>query len=376
MKRLLSSAIIALGFLAAPAFADIKAFNAAVQKGDYKTAAAEAKTIWPTWNKADPDTATVAREFGFISYAAGDYAAARDYGQFLKDQGAALAKPDDQPATSAVLLAASEYRLGANADTRKRLYDALSGRANEPGFDNISYLAADSLMVRDLDDSQWRDAENSARLASRIAKAGGPAYESDFWKYKMYAAVAAYLRSNSRDAYSELIDIHAALVDAIEKAPTDAAAAKLAPIFWQAKAWRSSMHSHIRSSYVQLNRLSQDEKWDRDTRYPSRPSVIPPDAPEDSPCQTTNEFEHTPKYPTSAQFRGFVGTVIVKMDIDAEGKPSNVSTLAAVPQKTFSEAVLKMVGEMTVKPDKKKYDASGCTLARQNKVIEFKFTMR
>jgi TonB family protein len=354
----------------------MRAFNAAVKAGDYKTAAAEAKTTWPSWNKTDPDTAIVAREFGFASYVAGDYAAARDYGQFLKDQGAGLAKPDDQPATSAVLLAASEYRLGVSTDTRARLYDALAARAAGAGFDNISFLAADNLMARDFDDAHWRDAENSARLASRIVASAGPAYEPQLWTYKMYAAVAAYLFSNSRGSYRELIDVHEGLIDAIDKAPSDAAAARLAPIFWQAKAWRSSMHSHIRSSYTQLSHLSFDEKWDTDTRHPERPSIIPPKTPDDTPCRTTNEFEHPLKYPTSALFRGFVGTVIVKLDVDAQGKPSNVSTLAAIPQKTFGEAVLKMVGEMTVKPDKKKYDASRCTLARQNKFIEFKFTMR
>src|SRR6185503_11214122 len=83
-----------LALFAFPAFADMKAFNAAVKAGDYKTAAAEAKATWPTWNKSDPDTATVAREFGFVSYVAGDFAAAREYGAFLKEQGATLSKPD------------------------------------------------------------------------------------------------------------------------------------------------------------------------------------------------------------------------------------------------------------------------------------------
>ena len=56
-----------LALLTGAAFADIGAFNAAVKAGDYKTAASEAKVIWAGWNHADPDTAVVAREFGFAS---------------------------------------------------------------------------------------------------------------------------------------------------------------------------------------------------------------------------------------------------------------------------------------------------------------------
>ena len=51
--------------IASPAVADIKAFNAAVKAGDYKTAAAEAKSTWAAFDKTSPDTASVAREFGF-----------------------------------------------------------------------------------------------------------------------------------------------------------------------------------------------------------------------------------------------------------------------------------------------------------------------
>jgi TonB family protein len=371
----IAALVAAIALMAPAAFADIKAFNTAVQKGDYKTAAAEARTIWPGWNKADPDTATVAREFGFISYAAGDYAAARDYGQFLKDQGASLAKPDDQPETSAVLLAASEYQLAANAGTRKQLFDALTARAAEPGFDNISYLAAESLLARDLADGDWKRAEESARVAGRLTATGGAAFESEQWKYRMYAAAAHYLRNSSRDAYQEIIGVHEGLVAAIDNAPSDAAAAKLAPIFWQARAWRSSMRSHIRSSYMQLNRRSQDEKQDLAVKHPSRPTVVPAETPENTPCPTKLDFKHPPKYPSSALFRGFVGTVIVKVDVDASGKPSNASTLAAIPQATFSDAVMKMIGEMTIKPDKG-YDASGCSLERKDRFIEFAFSFR
>lgn len=72
---------LGLAVLAGPARADIKSFNAAMQKGDYKAAAAEAASTWPTLNKSRDDLAIIAREVGFAAYLAGDFAAAKTYGE-------------------------------------------------------------------------------------------------------------------------------------------------------------------------------------------------------------------------------------------------------------------------------------------------------
>ena len=59
-------AAFALALLAAaPATADIKAFNAKVLARDYKGAAAEAAATWPTLDKSCKDIAIIANEFGF-----------------------------------------------------------------------------------------------------------------------------------------------------------------------------------------------------------------------------------------------------------------------------------------------------------------------
>lgn len=65
--------------MALPAWGDIKSFNAAVTAGDFKKAAAEAATTWPTLDKSRDDIALIAREFGFAAYLATDYAAAQTY---------------------------------------------------------------------------------------------------------------------------------------------------------------------------------------------------------------------------------------------------------------------------------------------------------
>src|SRR4029077_4732879 len=103
-------ALACFGF-APPSFADMKAYNAAVKAGDYKAAAEEAKSVWPSWDKSQPETATVAREFGFAALIAGDNSSARDFGRFLTEKGASLPTPDDQPLVSAVLFRSADYKI-------------------------------------------------------------------------------------------------------------------------------------------------------------------------------------------------------------------------------------------------------------------------
>src|SRR5262249_37719222 len=140
------------------------AYNAAVKAGDYKAAAVEAKGIWPTFDKTAQNTAEVAREFGFASYVAGDYAQAREFGQFLKDKGASLPKPDDEPASSGVLLAAADYKLDAKPAAREALFAALTARAAQPGTDNITLMAAESLYLGDWAAANFLKVEKSAPL--------------------------------------------------------------------------------------------------------------------------------------------------------------------------------------------------------------------
>lgn len=160
--------------LAAPAFGDIKAFNAAVKAGDYKKAAIEAKATWEAWNKSDPDTAVVAREIGFASYMAGDFATARIFGEFLRDNGARLPTPDSQPALSWVLLTASNYRLEANGKTRQALLDTLKAREKLAGIDMQSVLAAEAMYRGDRTTGNWGGWARALRLPTGCLHASAP----------------------------------------------------------------------------------------------------------------------------------------------------------------------------------------------------------
>ena len=53
-----------------------------------------------------------------------------------------------------------------------------------------------------------------------------------------------------------------------------------------------------------------------------------------------------PVYPRSALYKYLVGTVILEVDVDAQGASSNPRILAAVPLEFFGASVLQSVGAL------------------------------
>lgn len=366
--------------IALPAFADIKSFNAAVTAGDYRTAAAEAAATWPTLDKSREDIAVIAREFGFVSYVAKEYAAAKTFAEFAAAQnvegdGAAEAK-----ALGTLLLRAAEYRLKPSDAARDALFGALEARAALPSFDNISFAATEAVLGHDLDKGRWRNAAASAELATRLASAGGAYYAHERRKYELYRHVADYRvreRAETYDALTELLEAICAQAAAI---PSDQAAQRFVELFWEVWAWRSALSAHLTSRGVREHTRKQaqraaDEKarWERlgaDEQLSRRLGRQP--AGSDPACQKMFDPRRKPDFPSSALFRGFVGSVVLRADLDESGKLHNPEILAAVPEKFFGGAVLEASDDMRYVPGKV-WDAASCTMAEDDRIVTFEF---
>ncbi|NJM25951.1 MAG: hypothetical protein HC859_11180 [Bacteroidia bacterium] len=138
---------------------ELEASGTIVRAGDYKTAAAEAEGIWKTWDAGDEQTALIAREFGFASLVAGRNDLARQFGEFLVSEGARLKNPDNQPATSAVLLRVAEFKVKGGEDERKALRDALLARNAAAGVDMTSVLSWEALYLGAWNAADWEGAK-------------------------------------------------------------------------------------------------------------------------------------------------------------------------------------------------------------------------
>ncbi|HEV7689915.1 MAG TPA: TonB family protein [Hyphomonadaceae bacterium] len=370
-------AICAMFALAAPAQADINAFNAAVAKGDYKAAAAEAEVIWDAWNKADKETALVAREFGYAAYMAGRYDLARRFGQFLVEEGAALPAPDKEPAISKVLLRTAEFSLSAGDTEAAALREALLARSQETGVDMTSVVGWERLYRARWAKGAWGEAERDAALAAEFFERT-PSLLVRQRNAEVVRGAAAFAAERKNDtternrAYFIMADTHDALSGDINRIEDQAVLKQLWPLKWTSEAWAYAMESYLGSSDRQVGSFISSELKPRRLVQPDYAQYPESEATRSLPV-CDGEFQgRKVTYPSSKAFQGQVGSVIARMETDASGKVTDVEVLASVPGQVFAEGVVSVLKTWTYKPSKKSAGAS-CRLNYRNHLYKVRF---
>lgn len=364
---------IAFAFVLAgsPAVADIKSFNAAMKDRDYARATVAAASAWSTLDKSRGDLAIIAREFSFAAYLAGDYAAARSYGEAALSASATLGEEPVLRAASDVLLRVAEFKLTSSAQTRDRLYASLDARAAMEGIDLIAYMAADAMTAYDFDRGAWKEAEASAALGARLSDAGGAGFLIYAYRFELFENVAAYMRTRDVKPFERMTALKEKIVVTIDAAASDEAAAPFAKFYWEVHAWQNSTGSHL----VARRKM----KWPEPdaTRTPrkadDRSVRLLALRTEDDACQSAIDMRRDIEYPRSALYKGLIGTVILRVDIDEKGAAANPEILTSVPAKYFGDAVLKSAKDIRYKPGDKW--SSDCSLVQPQRVVTFQFTI-
>jgi hypothetical protein len=365
---------LGLAVLAGPARADIKSFNAAMQKGDYKAAAAEAASTWPTLNKSRDDLAIIAREVGFAAYLAGDFAAAKTYGEAAVAGSNALGEEPILRAGSEVLLRLAEHRLSPSDGTRDVLFSVVEARSSEPSLDLISFFAMDAVTAFDFQKGAWDKAAASAALGERITRNGGGEYATMHYRLAQHAVAANYMAKQNREAHLKLAGLERRLIEAIANAPTLEDADALLPHYYEAGAWEGMARSHL-SNYMRVKDwAAYDADWKayRETEVfkAGLARINRHKTPNACSLQLTSQSE-MPDVPVDSRFRDMVGIVVLRLDISATGRSSNPRVVAVAPGKEFGEAILKGFPAMSFKARK---DASpGCSMAQKGYVLSMIF---
>ncbi len=354
-----------------PASADIKAFNEKMAARDFKAASAEAAATWPALDKSRQDIATIAREFGFAAYMAGDYASALTFAEFAVANEPAGPAADEQRATAAVLAHLAAHRQQPTQSSRNGLYNALSARAAMPGIDIISYLGLDAALVYDFEKGNWNDAQASSSLAERLTATGGQVYLLNNRRFQLFNGVATYMSSRDKAVFDKLTALVEVMAEDVDAAPTEKDAEDLAESFWDAYAWRQAIGNHL----VGRNRMKWPNRDDSDVKATTERRVRLLGAHKDpETCVSKGDLRKTPSYPPSALYKGLIGVVVVRFDLDDHGAPSNTRVLSAVPEKYFGESVLKGMKDIRYVPGKP-WGAS-CSLAEKGRVLTFVFAIR
>ncbi len=362
--------------LAASAAADIKSFNAAMGKRDYKAAAAEAASAWPGLDKSRKDLAVIAREFGFAAYLSGDFVGAKTYGEAAS---AASRTAGEEPALqigSDLLWRLAEHRIKPNGDTRRALFTLLQSRVAHPGIDLITYLSADAVAAYDFDKGFWRDAVASAGLGDRLT-VDWPGYQDTNFRFALIGAAATYMAERDTDAYRNMGQLQRRILTAIGAAPAGSDISQIEEVYYEAMAWTNTLSTHLHNLRKLRDKDEIAEEWAayyKSPEYLAAASRITPALPEGACVVSPMENTDLPDYPATAEYAGMVGTIILKLDVDEAGRAYNPRLVAAVPLKHFGDAALK--GANKIRYAKRDGSPPGCTLAQKDKILTIQFTMR
>jgi hypothetical protein len=365
---------LALG-LSAAAFADIKAFNAAVTKGDYKTAAAEAQEIWKTWDKTNKQTALVVREFGFAAYMSGRFDLAKEFGQFLVEQGASLPTADKEPRISAVLYRAADFALSSAEPQALALRQALLDRNKDSDVDMTSVLAWERLYLNRFTTGAWREAETDATAAAQFfGRASALLVKQRNAELTKNVSAFMWERLNNtaqrNRPYFGMADLHDGVVADINRIEDENVLKQLWPLKWISEAWVYSLESWLEESNRGAGTRISSELKPRELKQPDYVQHSEDAATSSLPvCEGKFEGKEV-RYPSSKGFSGSVGAVIARMETDTSGKVTQVEVLAQVPTETFAESVVS-----TLKTWKYVQTKTGvsCRLNSRNHTYKVKF---
>lgn len=368
--------LLALCLISFPGYssAGIAEFNAAAQAGDYVAAARETASAWESYDKSRDSAVTIAREFAFVNYLAGDFEAAAGFIAHLVDDGALTAR-DDQPLTSRVLAALAQWRVDASEDNRRSLLQRLQERAADPSVDNITLLAAEELYNDDWMQGRTSEVAASASQAIEFFDRTDGLFLVHKRRAQLIANAADFITSRSDSSYVRFGEVHNAIVADVDSEIDESQRQALIPLKWIAQAWAFAAASYFNSldaragtedDYEGPNPVIESSKFGHFYENANVGSDLPL-------CDF--QLEGRVNYPSSAVWRGLVGAVIFKMDVDERGRGSNVSILASVPAGNFGDSVLKAESRFRITALKGE-DTDACQLQRKDQVAIVRFAIR
>lgn len=370
-KKVAMALALAIASTPALASADIKSFNAAVQSGDYRAALAAAIDTWPTVDRASPNAAAIAREFGWIAMLADQPATALIYARFLTEQGPTLAHPDDAPIVSRVLYEWASFAGNPSPQSRAKLYAALQERSRATGHDLISARAAHALYADAWTDADWTLVGNAALLAIRFIDEIGAGSSPARYELRRGLAVSSFMRGKTPEAYNAVYDVAAELYDQIAKTPEGAIRDRLAQEYFAAIAWGDALYSALGSKQKatpdRRDTLMSGKKPIAELLYPA------PGDPALPRCRVTlaRNFRD-PGFPFVQRFKDFGGEVIYALSVEPDGSFSSPELLAAAPHDGFAEAVADVVSSWRWKVEG--LQAPACRMP-QTHILTFEFAL-
>jgi TonB family protein len=348
--------------LAAPAFADLKTYNAAVLRADFASAANEAKATWPTLDKSRADIFVIAREFGWTAMVADRLDVARDI--MSSPPGSTVS--DDAPELTAVLKAWVDFRTKSDGGTRKKLMDALTARAASNYADLISVRAAQDLFRDEWDRNAMPAAARIAELGAKLVSELGEDMIDAHYAMQRFQLVSEFIDKPQRAdfvAIAELADqIKARLAGETNPAKRERLIKELANTL----SWKGVERNVLGRRNVNL----PDEPMEGDSGMgwftaPGDLSL--------SQCAIALDMQAVrPRYPRMALSKGLPGYAIYAFEVGEGGAFRSARVLGSAPHESFTETIDEILPTWRWKM---RPGAEGCRMPQQH-VVHFVFSIR
>lgn len=326
----------------APAFADIREFNAAVQQQDFRRASVVAAETWPQLDKSSADIAAIAREFGWIAMLADQPAAAQVYARFLRERGGFLPQPDPSPVVSLVLFEWSNLAAATSVDGRARLLSVLQQRAAMTGKDLISIRAAQLLFARSWEASDWIMAGQAADIALKVMAEVGPDFDPVRYQMRRGRIASDFMQTQSAVSYNAMYDLAEEIYGAVAARPDVESRQQLAADFFDTTAWGEVMYAALRGDRRGIpNRSGAVTRGHVTTSEMFFPAAGDPAVPR---CGiNVANSSRQPEYPGGSTARGFNVVATYAMTLAPDGRYSSARLLGSAPYGPFANALDKVL---------------------------------
>jgi hypothetical protein len=336
-SRLLSlaAAFCAVLAIAMPAFADIKAYNAAVLRGDFLAASNEAEAIWPSFDKTRPDIFVIGREFAWTGMLAKKPKLARDIVLSLSRSTVV----DSTPALTSTLLAWASFSIEPNNETRKALSSALAERARTTSADLISIRASQELFTYEWSRDNFDDSAKAAALGAEFAKQFGGEMVDVQFGMRRNELISKFVRKPQRSdltAISELAtEIDNRITPEIDAKMRSSLIAQLATTI----AWRGVQRNVLQFGAINPTGVGGTENESDARRLREKWFPVPGD-PRKPVCDLSLDMGGVrPTYPRQALTKRLPGYAIYAFDVGESGKFKSARILGSAPHDMFTETI-------------------------------------
>src|SRR5690606_34082956 len=251
-------------------------------------------------------------------------------------------------------------------ESRNALMQSLQARLPEEEVDNISVLAARTLYSDDWAHGRLQELEGSTALAIAFFERIGAGGLVEKRRAEVMAVAAEFVRWRNVRSYDQFVDLHNAIVADVDSIEDEISRETLIALKWITHAWTNSAFTYLDTvnpqtgSHIERVRRRELVNSEKDFFYAAYTDESLPI------CE--NRLDWNVRYPSSAAFNGLVGTVLIKMGFDSDGRVKDHTLLASVPVDSFGTSVIDTISRARLRATRGQ-DTDSCTLAVNDYIV-------